>query len=153
MFIFMLVYTWLLTSDMYLNISQNIANLNVIFNTLLTLSLKFIIVTMKTSSTFGDCSMVSKGTIYSVQIISFQRLESGNAFIIVPYWLLWDSEGTHKYYCCFSWHSTKTCKHRLLNWLDSEPIGFLGSYLLVKYWMFSGLSSVLSWSMFNVMTF
>lgn len=60
MFIFIVVYTWLLTSDMYLNISQNIANLNVLFSTLLTLSLKFIIATMKTSSTFRGSSMVSK---------------------------------------------------------------------------------------------
>jgi len=69
MFIFMLVYPWLLTSDIYLNISQNIANLNVIFNTLLTLSLKFIIATMKTSSTFRGYSMVSK-ELYTLSRLS-----------------------------------------------------------------------------------
>ena len=69
MFIVMLVYTWLLTSDIYLNISQNIANLNVIFNTLLTLSLKFIIATMKTSSTFRGYSMVSK-KLYTLSRLS-----------------------------------------------------------------------------------
>lgn len=57
---------------MYLNISQNIANLNVSSNTL-TLSLTFITVTMEISSTFGGYSIVAKGTICTIH--SFMHSE------------------------------------------------------------------------------
>ena len=58
---------------MYLNVSQNIVNLNVSSNTLLTLSLTFITVTTEISSTFGGYSMVAKGTICTIH--SFMHSE------------------------------------------------------------------------------